>query len=75
MKRQTMYCGLDVGGLERARARDYLEDEVAQAFFAARECEAYYLSLKSVDHKRGFHGELEMALVDSSRWRRVMASA
>lgn len=45
------------------RTRDYLEDEVARAFFSAREHEAYYLSLKSVDQKRAFHDELKTALL------------
>lgn len=42
---------------------DYLDDEVVAAYFAAREHEAYYRSLKSVDDRRAFHDDLKAALV------------
>lgn len=65
---ETVVCGQGRAGavsgvVERGRARDYLQDDVALAFFAAREHEAYYLSLKSVDQKRAFHEELKTALL------------
>jgi hypothetical protein len=46
------------GLVDQHRARDYLNDEVARAFFSAREHEAYYRSLKSVDQRRAFHDAL-----------------
>lgn len=49
--------------VEQRRPLDYLEDEVAEAFFSAREHEAYYLSLKTVDQQRAFHGELTASLM------------
>ena len=44
-------------------ALDYLNDEVVAAYFAAREHEAYYRSLKNVDDRRAFHDDLKAALV------------
>ena len=44
-------------------ALDYLDDEAVAAYFAAREHEAYYRSLKSVDDRRSFHDNLKAALV------------
>ena len=38
-------------------------DEVASAFFKARECEAYYQSLQGVDRQRDFHDQLTGVLV------------
>ena len=58
-----MNGGIEAGVFEQSRARDYLEDEVAWAFFSAREHEAYYRSLKNVDERRGFHDELKAALL------------
>lgn len=51
---------LDLAGgrIESRGGINYLDDEVASAFFAAREAEAYYRSLKSVDEKRAFHDHL-----------------
>jgi len=37
---------------------DYLSDPALEAFFAAREHEAYYYSIKSVDERRDFHDRL-----------------
>ena len=42
---------------------DYLDDEAVAAYFAAREHEAYYRSLKSVDDRRAFHDDLKVALI------------
>lgn len=44
------------------QAIDYLGDPALEAFFDAREHEAYYVSLKSVDQRRGFHDRLVVAL-------------
>jgi hypothetical protein len=42
---------------------DYLNDPAVAAYFAAREHEAYYRSLKSVDERRPFHDDLKATLV------------
>jgi hypothetical protein len=42
---------------------DYLNDPAVAAYFAAREHEAYYRSLKSVDERRAFHDDLKATLV------------
>lgn len=42
---------------------DYLDNDAVAAYFAAREHEAYYRSLKSVDDRRAFHDDLKVALV------------
>lgn len=44
-------------------ALDYLDDEAVAAYFAAREHETYYRSLKSVDDRRAFHDDLKVALI------------
>jgi hypothetical protein len=41
---------------------NYLDDRAIAAYFSAREHEAYYLSLKSVDERRAFHEDLKAAL-------------
>ena len=46
-----------------ARPMDYLEDEVASAFFRAREHEAYYRSLQLVEERRQFQAELRENLL------------
>jgi hypothetical protein len=46
-----------------ARPVDYLEDEVAAAFFEAREYESYFRSLLRVDERRAFHDQLQQALL------------
>jgi len=48
--------------IDQRRPLDYLEDDVADAFFSAREYEAYYFSLKTVEQKRDFHDQLKGAL-------------
>jgi hypothetical protein len=45
------------------RVLDYLDDPAIAAYFAAREHEAYFRSLKSVDERRAFHDDLTAALV------------
>jgi hypothetical protein len=48
--------------LASAASQDYLEDTAVAAYFASREHEAYYRSLKSADERRGFHDRLTEAL-------------
>lgn len=47
----------------RVPVLDYLDDPAVAAYFAAREHDAYYRSLKSVDERRAFHDDLKAALV------------
>ncbi|MFI5393898.1 MAG: hypothetical protein ACHQ9S_00070 [Candidatus Binatia bacterium] len=46
-----------------ARPVDYLEDEVASAFFDAREYEAYYRSLQRVEERRAFRDQVRQVLL------------
>lgn len=55
--------------VDQRRPLDYLEDDLADAFFSAREYQAYYFSLKPVEEKRNFHDQLKGAL------ERVLAAA
>src|SRR2546425_30655 len=46
---------------------DYLSNPALVAYFAAREHEAYYRSLKSADERRAFHDQLNGALLEFLR--------
>jgi hypothetical protein len=48
---------------KRVRALNYLNDPAVAAYFAAREHEAYFRSLKTVDERRAFHDDLKAALL------------
>lgn len=57
----------------RASTHDYLANPAVAAYFTAREHEAYYRSLKSVDERRAFHDQLKAALLDFLRLSDVSA--
>lgn len=52
-----------VSATPSARPVDYLEDEVASAFFDAREHEAYYRSLQRVEDRRASQDQLRQVLL------------